>query len=273
MHLCFIDESGSPARQDQTRPRYFVIGGLVVPEEKWHVLASRLSGAKRQFSYFGELKWRYFAPQNNDLDNPMLTWDRNRRDEFRHHIFKIISSDKSVNAVAGVARAFAAYQLSTVQIPSDIYFGTYKVVTERFQYLLQDISRTSGRKAYGIIVADHRGRGDDEAMRIQHQRLVEQDHIFGSRYGNLIEGLFLTPSHLSVGVQLCDMVAGAIGRKFESLGGSSSQMTRLGSTNLSPSSERDQLDKLTDMVLRGSQKAGGPEQFHKPQVKRRRVEP
>ncbi|MEI8124925.1 MAG: DUF3800 domain-containing protein, partial [Parachlamydiaceae bacterium] len=31
----------------------------------------------------------------------------------------------------------------------------------------------------------------------------------------LIEGLFLAPSHLSVGIQFADMVVGAVFRKFE----------------------------------------------------------
>ncbi|MCB1434572.1 MAG: DUF3800 domain-containing protein [Alphaproteobacteria bacterium] len=216
MHLCFVDESGTPAKPGQQRPQYFVIAGLIIPEERWHGISQKLMGLKRQWKFFGELKWRYFAPQNDDHDNPMLGWDRTRRDEFRANVFNIVTGDRSVNIVAGVTQAFAAYQLSNVTSQSDIYFRTYKVVTERFQYLLQDISRASGRKANGIIVADHRGRGDDEIMRMQHQRLVEQDHMFTSTYGNLIEGLFLTPSHLSVGVQLSDMVAGAIGRKFES---------------------------------------------------------
>jgi hypothetical protein len=31
----------------------------------------------------------------------------------------------------------------------------------------------------------------------------------------LIEGLFLAPSHLSIGIQLADIVVGAVFRKFE----------------------------------------------------------
>jgi hypothetical protein len=53
-------------------------------------------------------------------------------------------------------------------------------------------------------------------MRDQHQRLVGETREYTSNYMNLIEGLFLTPSHLSVGIQMADMVAGAIGRRFES---------------------------------------------------------
>jgi hypothetical protein len=215
MHLCFVDESGSPVKPGQIKPRFFVIAGLIIPEERWHDVANKLTGLKSQFHYRGELKWRFFAPQNSDHDNPMVNWIQEQRDHFRAAVFNLVTGDRSVNIVAGVSEAEVAYRLANVNSPSDIYFRTYKVVTERFQYLLQDITRTSGRRAHGIIVADHRGKGDDEAMRIQHQRLVEENRLFTSTYGNLIEGLFLTPSHLSVGVQLSDMVAGAVGRRFE----------------------------------------------------------
>lgn len=35
-----------------------------------------------------------------------------------------------------------------------------------------------------------------------------------SNYQNLIEGVFIAPSHLSVGIQFTDMVAGAVYRNF-----------------------------------------------------------
>jgi hypothetical protein len=52
-------------------------------------------------------------------------------------------------------------------------------------------------------------------MRQQHERLVREAGQFKSTYTHLVEGLFLAPSHMSVGIQLADMVAGAVWRKFE----------------------------------------------------------
>lgn len=216
MHLCFVDESGTPAKPDREKPRFFVIAGLVIPEDRWRKCSDKLNGLKRQLQYRGELKWRFFAPANDDADNPMREWQVQQRNHFREQAFKIITSDRSIQIVAGVSEAKSAYSLRGVDKPNDIYFRTYKVVTERFQYLLQDITRTSGRTTHGIIVADHRGKGDDEAMRTQHHRLVETDGQFTSNYANLIEGLFLTPSHMSIGIQLADLVAGAVWRRFES---------------------------------------------------------
>ncbi|MBB2692185.1 UNVERIFIED_ORG: hypothetical protein GGI62_003355 [Rhizobium esperanzae] len=215
MHFCFVDESGTPAKPNLFQPRYFVIAGLIVPEDRWHRINSHLQGIKANRNYVGELKWRYFAPNNTDAANPMVGWTMEQRNSFRTLIFRILTSDKSIKVVAGVCDSALAYGLANVNQQADIYFRTYKVVTERFQYALQDISKASGTRFHGVIVADHRGRDDDKRLREQHQRLVESDGSYTSNYPNLVEGLFLAPSHMSVGIQFADMVAGAIWRRFE----------------------------------------------------------
>lgn len=215
MHLCFVDESGTPAKPDRELPKFFVIAGLIVPEERWHSLAAKVHGLKTRMKYRGELKWRFFAPDNSDDKNPMAQWSQDARNSLRKEVFGIVTSERSIKVIAGVCQAAAAYKLASANNQEDLYFGTYKVVTERFQYFLQDVTRTSGHRTLGIIVADHRGKGDDERMREQHQRLVVETRQFTSNYQNLVEGLFLTPSHLSIGIQLVDMIAGAIWRRFE----------------------------------------------------------
>lgn len=215
MHICFIDESGTPAKPGCLNSRYFVIAGLVVPEEQWHDIRQKLIGLKRSHRYRGELKWRYFAANNANSDNPMLNWTPEQKDNFRTACFKIITSRRAVKVICSVCDAKLAYTLSHVNNQEDIYFGTYKIVTERFQYLLQDITRESGRFTSGIVVADHRNRGDDHKMRERHERLVRESTQYTSSYKNFIESIFLSPSHMSIDIQLVDLVAGAVWRKFE----------------------------------------------------------
>jgi Protein of unknown function (DUF3800) len=212
MYLLFVDESGTPPKPDHGNTAYFVIAGLVIPEDRWVGMSDKLSGLKRASAYHGEVKWRFFAPNNTDIDNPMADWDQAKRNIFRDRIFSIITETKSCKIIACSSEAPTAYALGNVNTQEDLYFRTYKPVTERFQYLLQDITRTSGRDSYGLIVADHRGRGDDDRMRHQHERLVRESGQYSSNYGNFIEGLFFSPSHMSVGIQLVDMIAGAIWR-------------------------------------------------------------
>lgn len=215
MHLCFVDESGTPAKPLKDKPRYFVIAGIIIPEERWQILSNQLRGHKIRFGYHGEVKWRYFAPANSDAANPMIGWTQQKRDDFRKGLFKILTAQKSVRAIAAVCEAKPAYQLPNVNEQSDIYFQTYKVITERFQYFLQDVTRESGRTTLGMIVADHRGRGDDEQLRLQHQRLIDSNRRYTSTYTNFVESLFFAPSDMSIGIQFADLVAGATWRLFE----------------------------------------------------------
>jgi len=175
-------------------------------------MSDKLSGLKLRESYRGEVKWRFFAPSNHDTENPMLDWNQNRKNNFRDAVFSIITETKSARIIACSSESLTAYNLGNVVSQEDLYFRTYKPVTERFQYLLQDITRSSGRDTYGLIVADHRGKGNDDGMRLRHERLIRESGQYTSQYKNFIEGLFFAPSHLSVGIQLVDMVAGAIWR-------------------------------------------------------------
>lgn len=212
MHLLFVDESGTPPKPGRLGREYFVIAGLVIPEDRWPGLRDKLVGFKARKQYRGEVKWRFFAPNNQDPSNPILSWEQDEKNEFREEVFGIIAGSKSCRIISCSCESPAVYALGNVNTQMDLYFQTYKPVTERFQYLLQDIPRTSGRDTLGIIVADHRGKGDDDSMRLRHERLISETDRYTSNYPNFVESLFFSPSHMSIGVQLADMVAGAIWR-------------------------------------------------------------
>lgn len=212
MHLLFVDESGTPPKPDGAGLAYFVIAGIVIPEDRWMGLRNKLVGLKAKEKYRGEVKWRYFAPNNNDASNPMRNWGQDDRNQFREQVFSIITDSKSCRIIACSSEAPTAYGLGNANTQMDLYFRTYKPVTERFQYLLQEITSASGSDTFGIIVADHRGKGDDDTMRVRHERLITESNQYTSTYANFIESLFFAPSHMSIGVQLADMVAGAIWR-------------------------------------------------------------
>jgi hypothetical protein len=215
MHLCFLDESGTPAKPGHPSPKFFVIAGVIIPEDIWHSAREKLIGLKREKKFYGEVKWRFFAPNNSDEDNPMRAWSQEDRNEFRSRVFQIIKSHRSIKVVACVCNCSEAYKIRDINSQDDIYFQTYKPVTERFQYFLQDISREVGSKISGLVVSDHRGSKDDSKMRLQHERLIRENGRYTSTYTHFVEGLFFSPSHMSVGIQLADMVAGATWRFFE----------------------------------------------------------
>lgn len=216
MRILFADESGTPPQPNKDYPKYFVVGAIIIPEAVWSRMRDALLGLKVRKGIRGEFKWRYFSPDNDQPSNPMRKLSQDERDEIRTEIYRVITNEKSVRTIASVCSISAAYEIRSVSTPDDIYHLTYKTISERFQYFLQDVQReTGGPPEYGIAVCDHRGSRDDEKLARHHEMLVNSTASNTSKYPNLVESLFFQRSHYSVGIQLADLVAGAVWRKFE----------------------------------------------------------
>ena len=215
MHILFIDESGNPPPPGKKGLRHFVLGGIIIPEEIWPKLSADLRRIKKQFAVTGEIKWRYFVAGNRKPENSLLHLETSTRDELRMQLFHAMTRYKSVKVIAVVADVQRSYADPTIKDDDGLYQRAYKVLTERFQYFLQDLQRESGHSINGLIVCDHRSSQQDDRLRDLHQRLITSEGGLAARYDNIIEGLFLAPSHYSVGIQFADLVAGAIFRKFE----------------------------------------------------------
>lgn len=215
MQILFIDESGTPPPVDRvaTSP-LFVLGGAIIPDEFWHRIKADLEAAKREFAVTGEIKWRFFSPDNRK-PHSLSHLDAAAKEALRSRLFGILAKYKSVKTMSVIVDVAAAYALPYVNSPDDLYWYGYKVMTERFQYYLQDISRISGQRINGIIVCDHRGPNDDRRLQELHSRLLLGQHEAHSKYTHLVEGVFIAPSHLSIGIQLADMVGGAVLRRFK----------------------------------------------------------
>jgi len=179
-------------------------------------MSADLNRLKTHFNISGEIKWRYFAPQKPGAKpNSLSHLPVEQREELRTKLYETIRGYKSLRIVCVVTHVPLAYKLGYIKTADDLYWYSYKQLTERFQYYLQDLERTVGQRVHGIVVCDHRAPKDDERLRELHHQLLSGSKTTASRYENLIEGLFIAPSHLSVGVQFADMVAGAVFRRFK----------------------------------------------------------
>lgn len=215
MHILFIDESGGLTPPNKEGPRYFVLGGLIVPEEIWPKLAADLKRIKAYYHVAGEIKWRYFIAGNNKVTNSLVHLSPEQRDMMRLELFSAMEKYKGLRIISVVSDVQKAYSDIHIKNEDGLYHRAYKVLTERFQYFLQDMERTSGQKINGLIVCDNRNSREDKRLQQFHQRLVNGSKTNFSSYENIIEGLFIAPSHFSVGIQFADLVAGAIYRKME----------------------------------------------------------
>ena len=216
MHILFVDESGSPPQADKADQQpFFVLGGIVIPEDIWAKMAGDLARLKVQFGIKGEIKWRYFAPDRGGKQHALSHLSADKKESLRSRLYEIIKSYKSVRLICVVTDTVRAYQLGYINNGDDLYWYSYKQLTERFQYYLQDLERIVGQKLNGIVVCDHRAPQDDERLRELHHKLMNGQSGVISTYGNMVEGLSIAPSHLSVGIQFADMVAGAVFRSFK----------------------------------------------------------
>lgn len=137
------------------------------------------------------------------------------RNEVREKLYNVITSYKSIKVISTITDIEEAYKLPYINNQDDLYWYSYKQTLERFQYYLQDLSRESGAEFNGLIIIDNRLSCDDDKLRNLHYKVMITDKENYSQFNNLIEGLFIAPSHLSVGIQFADLVAGAIFRKYE----------------------------------------------------------
>lgn len=168
-----------------------------------------LKTLKARYRVPGELKWRYFHKNRG----PLAYLPFADQDQLRTDIYTLIRSRKSVTMIAVVVDQIAAYRQGGINSIHDLYSRAYKVLSERFQYYLQDMQRLSGRPTHGMLILDNRGPHDDKLLQDFHMQLTEGRGQFQSTYTNFVEGLFIAPSHHSTGIQLADMVGGAVYRK------------------------------------------------------------
>lgn len=208
MYFLFMDESGNPAldsKKISTRP--CVIAGLAIPDGAWRVIDNQFRAIKSRYEVDGEIKWRHFG---STTSGPLVHLDKAKRDALRRDIYQLVTSRNAVRimAVVGVPTDYQDHGWYRKE-PDGFYRGALKALSERFQYFLQDMERETAQAQNGLLVCDARDRTTD-------QRLVESMHElmaggpYMAKYDNIIEGLFMADSKLSTGIQLADMVAGAI---------------------------------------------------------------
>ena len=68
MRILFVDESGT-APNPNSKTKYFVLEGVIIPENAWATVRDWLNAIREEYSITGEIKWRYFSPHNKDEEN------------------------------------------------------------------------------------------------------------------------------------------------------------------------------------------------------------
>lgn len=193
----------------------FVLGGLIIPEDVWPTLAEGLQTLRDKHGIHGELKWRHFAPHREGASHALSHLDAAAKDAVRSSMYRMVCEQESVRVIAVRVDVFATYREGIATTADELYWQAFRTLIGEFQRQLDWCARALGQRIHGIVVCDHRAPRDDARLRELHSRTIARfNDNPGRRCSNLIEGLFMAPSHLSVGIQYADVVAGAVYRDF-----------------------------------------------------------
>ncbi|HKX45431.1 MAG TPA: DUF3800 domain-containing protein [Planctomycetota bacterium] len=212
-YFLFIDESGNanPAASN-TAAKPFVLGGIAIPADVWHAIDAEVAKIKAKYGIVGELKFSDFGKPTG-VKGGLAHLNSTQRSSLRTEVCRVIASRNSVSIIAAIdtpAHYATAGQYGSS--PDGLHTGGLKALSERFQYHLQDLSRGTGSNFTGVLVCDARNRRDDQSLREAFAYIKKPGIPYTSTYNLIVEGLFLADSQLSVGLQLADIVAGAIAR-------------------------------------------------------------
>jgi hypothetical protein len=201
MHLLYVDESGKSGPKDYTQP-WYVLGGLILPEEKWTTVERDLNEA---------IESVVPAPRPDDWELHMTLIAHRKK-----HFSSMSETDRFalVDAVFDVMEwhdlklIFAAIDKEKHQrkytYPDPVERVAYMLMLERFNYCV-------GRQgAIGLVVADEQ-KEVELSTRKEHSR-YRRDGTGVARIEHVIETPFFTPSHWSRPLQMIDVATYYVAR-------------------------------------------------------------
>ncbi len=183
MRFLFLDESGRIGQDD-----VFALGGVTVRAEDWHALREGWLAPLRAHGWplDQEVKWHGIRTGAVPPALADAVVDALSRAPFLAYVTLL-----DLEAGAELPEFFGT--------PEQTYGTALMFVTERFHHLL------SAEDELGLIVADSRHREDDASLRRYFGSLTESGTPY-VKLDRIVEGLFLGPSHLSIGLQCADLV-------------------------------------------------------------------
>ncbi|MEW6245651.1 MAG: DUF3800 domain-containing protein [Nitrospirota bacterium] len=198
MRLFFLDESGEAFG---TTP-IMVVGGLIVNAADWPVLRDGLAAVKTSCNIGAdvEVKWRHTRHQGGHT-NPLRSLTAQERGAFARQVLGLIRKCEKARVIGSVIDVQKARSLG--KDSSQFYDFAVTFCIERYQYYLR------AARDQGIVVQDRRHERQDMRLRAFYDRLMSRGSYW-TTFTNIIEGVFLTPSEYSVGIQLADFVVGAL---------------------------------------------------------------
>lgn len=184
VHLLFLDESG---RIDQGG--LFALGGIAVRDTEWPALRRVWQETLTTAGWPLDCEVKWHGIRKGEV--PPATADA---------IFAALASAPFTAYVTLLDLELGPErEPGFFRSPEDIYATGLMFLAERFHHLLE------AEDDLGLIVVDSRFREDDQRLRRFFADLTKDGTPY-MQLPRIIEGLFLGPSHYSIGLQCADLI-------------------------------------------------------------------
>jgi Protein of unknown function (DUF3800) len=205
MHLLYVDDSGSVGNAQET---HFVLGGVAVFERGiYHVIKALddvvagfgLAGSPHDIELHGNEMY-------NGRNKPWSSIKRPDREEMIKTALRVVSAQKSAVRLFGVA------VIKGHVAPRDPVEQAFEEICDRFNHYLRRSNNRNGDAQRGLVIMDE-SRHEQPL-----QALARHFRVSGTRWGtlrNMAEVPLFVDSKASRLVQLADLVAYALWRKYE----------------------------------------------------------
>jgi hypothetical protein len=191
VYLLFLDESGRPDQGGQ-----FALGGIAVRDSEWPALKElwQETLAAAGWPLDREVKWHGIRKGEVPPGLADDVYESLSRAPFTAYV-AVMDLDRG-------PEMFPPQEHSFFRSPEDVYATALMFLAERFQHLLAEEDER------GLIVVDSRFREEDTRLRRFFSDLQEEGTPY-MKLERIVEGLFLGPSHYSIGLQCADLVVAA----------------------------------------------------------------
>jgi hypothetical protein len=184
VRFLFLDESG---RLDQDQ--LFALGGIAIRDTDWHVLRDRWHATLRQHEWPLDREVKWHGVRSGGVPPPLAD-----------AIFETLSHAPFTAYVTLMDLELGRKEFQEYfGTDEDVYATALMFLAERFHRLLEQ------EDELGAIVIDSRFREEDARLRRFFAELTDAGTPY-MKLSRIVEGLFLGPSHYSIGLQCADLV-------------------------------------------------------------------
>lgn len=223
----YCDESCPEVLCDKSAHKYLVLGSLWLPGSERPRLKENISALKQKHNYYYEIKWNKVSPKTLPFFKDLIKYFF----ESDYLRFRAITV-KSEN-------------IDLVQFhDGDAELSFYKFYYQMLNKWILDFNEYS-------IFLDH--KRNKENNRVQ----VLKDVLSNSSLTSVISNIQALPSNQSLGIQLCDVLTGAVNAKFNSSVKSESKLAIISEIEFSqgkilePTPKFEEKFNIFDIHLRG----------------------